>query len=294
MRIIPGIVSTCLLLIFILANCTFEKREQITQNYQSALPTKTDVLTLDSTATITVTPSPLPPPTLTLTPTPIIADDPLPEFPLSVGSTWVYSSTHYEIDTKTGQKITATYIITEQVISVRIYEPYFTAQIHKDVSFLAGVKSKLARPLLERDFIYIVDNNFVYRQRQSTLFNPVRFKTTRFLMYKFPLLEYTKCWYPELSTEFQIELFGDETCPSWGYRYVDGLIEPIVPAGTFKNCANVIQTNRGELTSEWICPGIGKVGEKMDGSWQQGFDPYPPGAGYEQVLITYTIQGLTN
>jgi hypothetical protein len=30
----------------------------------------------------------------------------------------VYSATHYEIDRRTGQKITATYIITDQIKSV--------------------------------------------------------------------------------------------------------------------------------------------------------------------------------
>ncbi len=294
MRIILGVVFVCLLLIFTLANCTFTKYEQDTQNYQSLSPTKTDIPTVKPTATSTVTvtatssPSPLPP-TLTPTPSPTIPSNPLPEFPLTVGNTWVYSSTHYEIDTKSGQRITATYIITEQVVAAKIYKPYFIVQIQKDVSFLEGVKSKLARPSPERNFVYIVDNELVYRQRQSTRFNPIKFETSRYLMYKFPLLEHTKCWHPQLSEEFQKELFG-EGCPNWGYRYVDGLIEPTVPAGTFENCVDVVQVDSGIVTNEWICPGIGKVGEKMDGSSQQGFDPYPPGAGYEQVLITYTIQ----
>ncbi len=289
MKILILKLTICLLLISTLAYCTIADEEQFTPHSQPTPQTRTQTSTPEPTSTDR--PRPL---AFIVTPTQIPPQNPIPGFPLTTGNTWIYSSTHYHVDTRTGQRITATYIITKQVMSVKTYdkgdELYFIAHLHENALLVEGVTPELAPPDLNKDFLYIIDKNLIYLQRQSRAFNVFRFRTTRYLLYKFPLLDHTECWYPDLHPDLQAELFGEENCPSWGYRYIEDLPELTVPVGKFEGCASVIQTGQGAEMNEWICPGIGAVEEESYGFGQRGRDSYTPEAGYKRVLITYTLQ----
>ncbi len=281
---------------FCATNFNISESTLVTQIETTELPTLTPIRTVSSinisTPTVTLTPtlrlSSTPTPSITPTST-LRPQNPLPVFPINMGNTWVYSATHYEIDRATGQKITATYVITELIKKTGTYSSFFIAEVRRDILLIDGIAPKwnVARPS-SKSYLYVIGGTYVYKQR-GTLINPLGVKL---LEYKFPLSKHTNCWYPNLSTEAQIEIFGDKKCPSWGYRYIGGSVFPNVPIEEFssKDCTNIVEVNQGSTTNKWFCSGIGIVGGTMDYSGPlDGENPYPSGYGYDKILIAYKI-----
>jgi hypothetical protein len=198
-------------------------------------------------------PSPEPPPALPL------FDKPLPDFPLNLGATWVYSATHY--DTYGTERITATYIITETIVATQTRPPYFAAELVRDTriitfsDYLAG-KEWEAYYLAGRgetiSFWYVLSGTRVYQQNELDW--PKIEAGEASLEYIFPLSA-DLLWYPD--PQQRAEFLNFELLP--GLRAVSGPVEREVPAGRFQDCFEIVTYFNGGSPVSWFCPGIGVV-----------------------------------
>jgi hypothetical protein len=255
----------------------------------SNTPTLSPTFTLSPTAIQTSIPIP---PTKIPTPKPTPPISPLPDFPLNLGNTWVYSYTDYstnykdESDISTGQIITATSLITETVVETQLHDGYFIAEIAKNKTLVTlsvdlneldhwhtlnwdGIKSGA------ETYWYVITGTHVYRQQEELDITNVE---SSWLEYVFPLEK--NRWYPD---SWQREEFPDiDTGPSSGIRLTSGPIEKHLPAGKFKNCFEVLTIYLGGGTISWFCSGVGYVGEE--------FDHMGTPFGFRTVLIDYIMK----
>lgn len=261
-----------------------------------------------SLLTPTLVSTPLPTPLPTITPTPIItpssisSKDAQAELALSLSNTWVYSTTYYHINVQTGERITKSYVITDEVIHTKFDGTFFVAEMKRNVTntmpclpeekcelgqefALKGDKSGTYRlEPLPTHYWYVIKGDEVYRQYQLELAN----LDSHQLLHLLPLTK-QKCGYP---IRKQQDFFENEykMCPNWGYTYIEGPLNISVTAGDFVNCFKVIEVNRGASRYQWICPHVGIVAEESQVGWQQGVEPYPVGYGYKHELIKYAVQ----
>jgi hypothetical protein len=262
------------------------------------------MLTACRTATIlpqaTATPTQLAPAQATATPTPII--NPVPEFPLIPGQTWVYSSTeyttlrtegkvaedeqadYYYIDDEFGLKlITATFKITDTVVSAAVQNSYFVAELSSEQAFISatidldelatyGDISNYWGPLNSTEtFWFVISGTQVFRQ--NVLDVPA--VEDSFLEYVFPLSDFSG-WYPDPGQR-HAEAIGFA-----GHRMVDpgvGFVNISVPGGDFEDCALVFSGFNPGSVFQYFCSGIGVVSEKYDHRGTM--------FGYETVLINF-------
>ncbi len=121
----------------------------------------------------TLTPTTQPAPTvITPTPIPTITSNPIPEFPLTVGNTWVYSAT-YRGRSINFEALTATYVITDQVIATQVYSSMFGAVVQRTSYLVEGspykdlqvtdYRWKLENPV-SRQYSYVINDNKIYKQ----------------------------------------------------------------------------------------------------------------------------------
>ncbi len=216
-------------------------------------------------------PTDAPLPNTALTPTQTIPPrNPLPELPLNLGTTWVYSSVVYA-GSKPQDILTSTYIYTDAIISARSAQPYFAAEVSRTVSLISG-EALFNAPEAEA-WWYIISGTQVYRQPGSQLdFSKV---SSSWLEYAFPLS--ANGWYPDPETR---SLTAPDVMIS-GRRYTFPESEVAVPTGLFKNCSEIVTAYLGGALYAWFCPQFGVVEEKFD----HAGTPY----GYHTVLMRYSI-----
>ena len=231
----------------------------------------------------------------TITPPP---SSPSLDLPLSLGNTWVYSSTKYDTlvvgTAAPGQNnpgllpITATEIITESVVETQTPNGYFAAQILSESSVISSTIRPGSLPALSPDdyaqytlgwsnrevYWYIKSGAKVYRQTTLDVTN----LESAWLELILPLAP--NSWYPDASQRKMFQEPG--TGPSSGARVVDGPFAKDVPAGHFENCYGILTIYLSGGTRDWFCSGIGFVGGEYD---HQG-----SAFGYAKVLMKYSIE----
>jgi hypothetical protein len=246
---------------------------------------------------------------LTLTPTqatapPTPVSNSVPELPLIPGQTWVHSSTeyttlrtegkiaedeqgdYYYIEDAFGLKlITATFKITNTVVSTAVQNNYFVAQLSSEQAFVSATidLDELATygdinnywGLLNSaaTFWYVISGTQVFRQD----FLDLTAVEDSFLEYVFPLSDFSG-WYPDPGQR-QAEAIGYA-----GHRMVDpgvGFVNISVPAGDFEDCALIFTGFNSGPVFQYFCSGIGVVSEKYDHRGSR--------FGYETVLTNFFI-----
>lgn len=203
--------------------------------------------------------------------------DVIRDFPLTLGNTWIYSSTHYDTIVVSGGgttsptlgRITATYLITERVVDTERFGSFFAAKIARNRIVLTSSvdlrDSQYASYLADRTWQpydwYIISGTTVYMQHELQ-FDKLN---SSLLLYKFPLSDNQE-WLP-LS-----ELPGIVS-------YVSNPKDFEGTAGFFEECFQIVTVFLSGPELQWFCNGIGIVQEELD---HQG-TPF----GYKKILIRY-------
>lgn len=191
------------------------------------------------------------------------------DFPLTLGNTWVYSSTRYEGHKGPGL-MTATYIITKRVIKTQASPPYTVARMGREEKLLTA-SAQWGGGEWEHDYWRIISGTHIYRQEFNLNLSD---QETFQLEYLFPLST-TKSWCPA-------ESIPEKDCIALGKRTVIKSLPRTVPAGDFETCYEIIEDFNTGTYSQWFCPGIGIVEEKSD----HGGFPF----GFRNVLIDVIFQ----
>lgn len=232
-----------------------ESAEPIT--LPTARPTATKV-----PATRTAQPTATALPTATETARPAV--NPIPAFPLTIGSTWVYSHTEYNEGIQN-----ADCCITLTVISNQMVGDFFVAEIEQDQPF-----SPHWAPFLQGKGI----GHFWYAVSQAgNIFVlpdllPEDQIAEAYLAYRFPL-DASGHWYH----------YAEDRKADSGFNatFSDGPQSYRSPAGDLQQCYWVVTQYNSGGTQEWVCDGIGFVANQYD---HQG-TPF----GYATDLLEYSI-----
>ncbi len=223
--------------------------------------------TVNPTATVvpaTQTPQPTATALPTATETPRPAINPLPEFPLTMGSTWVYSHTEYNVGVQTTDCC-----ITLTVVSNQMVWDYFVAEIEQDQAF-ASEWPPFLPGVGKANFWYAISpSGEVYFL--TRLVN-VDFIPSAYLMYRFPL-DQKGYWYHSAQDR--------QADSGFNYTFAEGPQEFTTPAGVMDRCYWVATPYNSGGVQEWVCEGVGFVENKYD----HNGTPY----GYETVLLSYEI-----
>ena len=307
MKYLSGI-SIFIPLLLILTNCDLERANQhnqvnrpttSTNSFRSPLPTTTPLPQPTSTPT-PISPSPAPTPTLAI--------NPLPEFPLAVGNTWVYSATYtgFRFNRATtpaiAEPLTATYIITDQIVATKTYGSLFGAEIRRISSLVEGTPfnefhnfnydKEFENPEL-KTYTYVISGTQIYQHEDLSFLTETKQKAAQAyrypLIYEFPLMDGTAfhCWY-SWSNENQDCHNVVKGCDYYYYVKEQSVFLKL-PAGNFKGCYTISIASCEDENSKWFCPNIGIVGGQFL-YVGQGSDEYPTGS-YQIKLLTYSLMG---
>lgn len=218
------------------------------------------VATVVPTITIISTKTSIP----TITPMSI----PLP-FPLTKGTTWVYSFETYEASNTPGHVVNATYQLTETVVETKSIPPYFIAHIKIDYKLVTvedgwegwWVSGQPA------EIWFVADNQQVFESHQPI--NAV--ETNRLVLdYQFPLSA-NSAWCQG----------GNCEQTGLGWRSVENQSYFKTSTATFDDCYDMLDHYNGGGLFHTFCNGVGIVSMKFD---HMG-TPY----GFKQTLINYSI-----
>ena len=227
--------------------------------------------------------------------------NPLPDFPLSLGTTRIYTASHYDTllvegkidsdiesyfyitETHGLKVITATYLITETVTNVQPIDTVYAVDIFREqtvisstvdfdnldwehISYLDGRGGKST-------YTYVISGTNVFKESDPDI---EKLDLDHYLLeFIFPLQNYAT-WFP--SWDQRIGL----TQMTTGHRFVEGPLEVNVPGGNFNDCFIVVTTGHAGPSILWFCNGIGIVKEKYD---HRGTP-----SGHETVLISHNIE----
>jgi len=226
-------------------------------------PTPTPVPTATLTPTATPTATPRPTATATATPTPLPLVNPIDDYPLTIGSYWVYSNTTYTSENDQGPVLSSTFRITRTVFSTKMDGINFVATIGTDFVLRS---SDPAGPT-------IPDGPETYGGLIT--FNPIsvtlRLQEKNPFTYDSAYLNYTE---------------RDHSCTELDYAFgctnVFDSQTITTTAGVFTHCYAIAQPDHaGPFVTEF-CSGIGIVGSWYD----HNGSPY----GYRSELVAYHIQ----
>lgn len=202
---------------------------------------------------------------------PALNQNPLPDLPLKLGATWVYSNVVYS-GANPQNVLTSTYVYTDVIIETRSVPPYFAAEVSRTVSLMAG-EPLFNAPEAETGW-YVISGTQVYKQPGNAL--DFSNASSSWLEYVFPLSK--RDWYPD--PEQRNNLPPDSMFSGKRYTYPKG--EVSVPAGQFNNCFSITTAYLNGPMYRWFCPYLGVVAEKYD-------HPGTP-FGYDAVLMSYSLQ----
>ncbi|MCB8944283.1 MAG: hypothetical protein H6658_11075 [Ardenticatenaceae bacterium] len=203
----------------------------------------------------------------------------LSDFPLALGTTWIYSSTYYDTwtsgeygaDNFTTKRITATYRITETVQNIKKDSPYNIIELERSQSVITSSvnlgDSRYDNYLLGKTWDtsrwYIISGTTVFLQHKLDL----SIIPSSGPIYLFPLID-GQSWQfsPELPRIYHLVMASEALS---------------TPIGRFDDCFHIRTVFLSGPLHKWFCNGTGVVKEKYD---HQG-TPY----GYEQILVDFVL-----
>jgi hypothetical protein len=197
------------------------------------------------------------------TPAPLSVINPINDFPLTIGSYWVYSHTEYSED-----YASTNCCITIVVVDNQMQGPYFLAKLKRDLSFVPqwapfGLNDGPG------EFWYALDGRgHVYYLADMAEIDKIEDATLAFV---FPL-ESTECWF---RSPDDWNALGDHC------TFFAGPQTHATPAGVFEDCYGSVTPYLSGNTYEIVCKGIGYVAAQYD-HWGSPF-------GYETTLLEYRI-----
>ncbi|MEJ5310189.1 MAG: hypothetical protein WHX52_10475 [Anaerolineae bacterium] len=203
----------------------------------------------------------------------------LPEFPLSPGTTWVYTYIPYEpLESNPKQIVTATYVLTETVVETVAEAPYLFVRMRRDAS-LASSTPLTDATLPAGEFWYVISGTLVFEEFQvpdAKTFDPVASR----LDYAFPLAD-GKQWCP-----WQIDPKNPDKpevvyCEANGLRTAVAIGAYETPAGSFTECYQISEAFLSGGVIRQFCNGVGVVAARYDHGGTR--------FGFEQTLVSYTV-----
>lgn len=226
--------------------------------------------------------APIPKETLAaVQPTPISSDSPGPlaEFPLSVGTRWVYSSQQYEqAGSDPNQIITATAYITETIVSTKQVGILFLAQVDRSRHFTNIPAGWPESPTPDfTSFWYVVADQKVYESPNPPE-STQNYTDTLPLQYDFPF-SLGKSWCPLLVDLKDPNHRKITDCTAAGKQIVKEQGVYATPAGKYKNCSYIVQDFNSRGLNQWFCNGVGMVASEYDHGGTR--------FGSRQILIRY-------
>ena len=223
------------------------------------------------------------------TPVPTTAEQPAlqnpwSEFPLNVGTTWVYAYIPYDpLPSDPAQIITATYLLTETVTEVESTPPYLAAKVETERA-LVSKPPEWTRDDISRtgETWYVIDGNKIYRGSERPDLSNLNPDLTPgwSLEYQLPL-SVGESWCPakyNFKSPGQPEI---EDCQSLGEQTVAKAMSYETPAGKFDDCYQITESVNSGGTTRWFCNEVGVVAAKYDHAGTR--------FGFEQTLIRYRL-----
>lgn len=210
------------------------------------------------------------------------------DFPLLVGTTWVYRYLEYEpTATDPVQTITATAYLTETVIENKQVDSFLLAQVRRDTHYVdvpAGWSKSTGDQ--SETFWYVFDGQRVYNAPDPFESTQVSTDTLN-LEYDLPLAV-GKTWCP-----IQVDLKDPShpkitSCTASGKETVQAKDSYTAPFGKFDSCYWITQDFNSGGVNQWFCNGIGQVYARYDHAgtrfgFRQELVRYLPGSGEEHV-----------
>ncbi|MEA3397050.1 MAG: hypothetical protein U9R05_06275 [Chloroflexota bacterium] len=202
----------------------------------------------------------------------------LDEFPMAVGTMWVYSYIPYApLSSDLTQIITATYLMTETVVETEVLPSYSAMKIRRDTSLISSTPLTLTN-LPAEEFWYVISGTLVFEQGQLpelAAFDPDYSR----LAYDLPLVV-GKQWCPIRLDLKNPDNPGDVHCEANGMRTVIERMSYRTPLGEFEDCYEIIETYLSGGITRWFCNGVGVVAAKYDHAGTR--------FGFQQELIKYS------
>ena len=207
-------------------------------------------------------------------------DNQLAEFPLRIGTTWVYSYVPYDpLPSDPTQIMTATYILTETVTAIKSMPPYLIAQVERareTVSEPTNWTEIVSNEPMK--FWYVISGTLVFEQFGEEP-NSMNFPDFSVLAYDLPL-QVGKQWCPIRLEVKNRDNPRDIYCEANGIRTVIDNISYETPIGKFENCYQITEAINSGGVTRWFCNGIGVVAASYDHGGTR--------FGLRQVLINYS------
>ena len=195
------------------------------------------------------------------------------EFPLDLGSTWIYDYSAY-----TGAN-EATWSVTDTIIAVNIRDGFLIAEVEQAAILKAGdASSNLLNEPMVGHFWYLFDGIHLYKQSEEP--DPASVADA-WLELVFPLGG-PGCWYPDARQRGEMNGVTPASGPVPGCRSASGDPHPVeLPAGKFEACLDVVTPYTSGPTFLTFCPGVGIVATHYAHSGSQ--------FGYRSALTGYLI-----
>jgi hypothetical protein len=220
---------------FIFVSC--QRPTSVTQTSTFIAPSPT------TSVTPVPSPRPSPLPTATSTSAPIPAINPHPEFPLTVGTYWVFTLSSYtENDTYDYCCFTMT------VVDNQMQPPFFLAKIEAERALISGTPSPDFKSATRYFWYAINEAGEVY-----VLLDPPDIASIKPTNVAY-LLPFTngQCW------------GNDPNQPNGYCTWPDGPYTRQTPAGLFANCYDLITSYADGPTQEWFCYNLGPAGDEYN------------------------------
>jgi len=203
-----------------------------------------------------------------ITPTIVPAD-----FPLELGTTWIYDySTFYEEEE-------ATWSVTDTIVAVNIREGFLIAEVEQSVLSISGdVTEEFLNAPKGGHFWYLFDGVRLYKQDEET--DPASVADA-WLELVFPLGG-SGCWFPDAHQRDEMKGVTPVSGAVAGCRSVSGDPYTIeLPAGKFESCIDLVTPYEEGPTVLTFCPGVGIVATR--------FEPSDVAFGYRSSLTGYLL-----
>ena len=199
------------------------------------------------------------------------------QFPVTKGTRWIYSYSPYQATlADPTQTMTATFIVTETVITTEISGAYFAAKVERTGKQLVGNPQEWTTQTanLFNDSLVVISGTQVFESAQPANLSEILNKG--WLIYNFPLAV-GKSWCPYKQSAMPKPM----NCEAFGKVTVRQRANYTVPAGHFENCFEIVEAvpSGGVITG--FCPGIGIV--------QESYDHGGSKFGFRKILIDYSI-----
>ncbi len=203
----------------------------------------------------------------------------LTEFPMTPGTTWVYTYIPYEpLESNPAQIVTATYVLTETVVETTAAAPYLFVRVRRDISLISP-SPLTATALPANEFWYVISGTLVFEEFRApdlATFDPVASR----LDYDFPLAD-GKQWCPFLDDPENPDKPEVVYCEANGLRTAVATGAYETPAGTFTDCYEIGEAFLSGGVIRRFCNGVGVVAARYDHGGTR--------FGFEQTLVGYTL-----